>query len=340
MYEIQFHPADIRKSVRYFFLSRTAVRWIIAGFFGAAVLLAAGLALAPLGIKSLLISSDLHILSHRKNVQLDVLEQRNALLEKLEKRLRTAQLQEQQIVLVFGVKQKETGMGGTGECAQLKTRLEITRKILERCSQLENESKALLVLLEDIMGFAGEHKDLVREVPAICPLPIGSFVLTSPFGSRTNPFTGGPEFHSGLDLAAHSGTEVYATGDARVVFAGRYPLRRNVRWWRYGNVVVLRHGEDYVTIYAHLERVDVRRGQRVKRGQTIGRVGSSGWSTSPHLHYEIRVFRNPGDEPVPVDPRIYILNYEWKGHEAALIRARHSTRPDFDPLPSRFLNSK
>lgn len=337
MYELQFHPADIRKPVRYFFVSRKSARWIMAFGSVAALVLAAGLALAPLGIKSVLMSTDLARLEKHKAIQMDVLQQRKRSLKSLESHLKAAQVREEQIALVLGADQQERGLGGTTEEAPLETIMEETGKALLEGRKLEGESKALLALLEDISAFASEHQDLLHVVPAICPLPIGSFVLTSPFGERISPFTNARDFHTGLDLAARMGTPVMASGEARVVFAGRFPLRRNVRWWRYGNVVVLRHGDGYLTIYAHLESVAVRRGQKVRRGEKIGTVGNSGWSTSPHLHYEVRVVREPGEEPVPVDPRIYILNYEWKGHEAALIRARQAPRPDFDPLPSRLL---
>lgn len=338
MYELQFHPADIRKPVRYFFLSRSAARWIFLVGALCVVVLVAGLALAPLGIKSLLMTSSLRRAEHRKMIQMDVLQQRNDSLKSLESRLKAAKVREEQIALVLGVEQVEHGLGGMPEKQPPELKMAETREALLRSITLEGKSRVLLSLLDDVGGFAADHKDLVRAVPAICPLPIGSFVLTSPFGERISPFTNARDFHTGLDLAARVGTAVLATGDARVVFAGRFPLRRNVRWWRYGNVVVLRHDEGYLTIYAHLESVAVRRGQKIKRGETIGKVGNTGWSTSPHLHYEVRVIPQPGEEPVPVDPRIYILNYEWKDHEAALIRARKAPRPDFDPLPSHFLH--
>jgi murein DD-endopeptidase MepM/ murein hydrolase activator NlpD len=172
-------------------------------------------------------------------------------------------------------------------------------------------------------------------VPSICPVPVGSFVLTSPFGNRVSPFTNTSDFHAGIDLAAREGVPVLATGDGRVVFAGRFPLRRNVRWWRYGNVVVLAHGDRFLTIYAHLAEIAVRRGQRVRRGEQLGTVGNTGWSTSPHLHYEVRVRGEDDSEPEPVDPRIYILDYQWTGHEEMLARSRSAPPPSFDPLPSR-----
>ncbi len=109
---------------------------------------------------------------------------------------------------------------------------------VRRGLKLDSDTKALLTLADELASFARSNEDLAQAVPSICPLPVGTFVLTSPFGNRTSPFTNTVDFHSGLDLAAREGTPVLAAGGGRVVFAGRYPLRRNVRWWRYGNVVV------------------------------------------------------------------------------------------------------
>ena len=102
-----------------------------------------------------------------------------------------------------------------------------------------------------------------------------------------------------------------------------------------GNVVVVAHGTRYLTIYAHLHEISVRRGATVRRGEQVGTVGNTGWSTSPHLHYEVRMRNESNDEPAPVDPRIYILNYQWTGHEELLIQGRKAPIPDFDPLPTR-----
>ena len=208
-------------------------------------------------------------------------------------------------------------------------------ELRRRGLKLASDTKALLTLADELAGFARSHEDLTLAVPSICPLPVGTFVLTSPFGNRTSPFTNTVDFHSGIDLASREGTPVLATGDGRIVFAGRFPLSRNVRWWRYGNVVVIDHGDRYLTIYAHLQEIDVRRGATVRRGERVGTVGNTGWSTSPHLHYEVRVRAEQGHEPVPADPRIYILNYQWTGHEELLVRGRSAPAPAFDPLPSR-----
>jgi murein DD-endopeptidase MepM/ murein hydrolase activator NlpD len=326
MYEIQFHPADIRKQVRYYFLGRKGFRRVVAVGVVVAAVLTAGLVLAPLGIQSLLLAGRLHSLGQQHRLHHEVLQQRTMTLNRLEREVASARALQRQMSLILGAPKGSEGPGGYVPEAQLAVR---------RGFKLDSDTKALLTLADELASFARSNEDLAQAVPSICPLPVGSFVLTSPFGNRTSPFTNTVDFHSGIDLAAREGTPILAAGGGRVVFAGRYPLRRNVRWWRYGNVVVLAHGERYLTIYAHLQEISVRRGATLRRGEEIGTVGNTGWSTSPHLHYEVRVRAEIDDEPGPVDPRIYILNYQWTGHEELLVRARTAPAPSFDPLPSR-----
>jgi len=338
MYEIQFHPADIRKPVRYFFLRRSAARWIFASLVVLGLFIVVGLALTPLGVQSLLLSSKLHRLNHVNALHLDVLTERLESLNRLQLRLDNARSRQHQISLILGTPQSEEGLGGTPTPQDFQVSVPEANAALARAARMSTQSQALLTLADELREFADGHQEIIRLVPSICPLPIGTFVLTSPYGERVSPFTDTKDFHTGIDLAAREGTPVLASGDARVVFAGRFPLRRNIRWWRYGNVVVLRHGDGFLTIYAHLQDIAVARGRNVKRGSEIGTVGNTGWSTSPHLHYEVRVFKEDEDQPIPVDPRIYILDYQWTGHEAVLVEARRAPMPDFDPLPSRFVN--
>ena len=121
-------------------------------------------------------------------------------------------------------------------------------------------------------------------------LPIGYPVLgriTSTYGLRKNPFGSGYEFHAGIDIEAPQGTPVKVTADGIVVFADTYG--------NYGKTVIVKHASDYSTLYAHLSQIEVRVGQRVSAGQIIGRVGSTGRSTGPHLHYEIIINNRPID---------------------------------------------
>ena len=141
--------------------------------------------------------------------------------------------------------------------------------------------------LRDILGAIENRLDLVRSgverrqalaaaTPSIWPV-IGW--LSSPYGSRRDPFTGGPDFHPGLDISADYGEPVHATADGIVATAGVSGS--------YGNLVELDHGFGITTRYGHLSRFAVRAGETVHRGDVIGYVGSTGRSTSAHLHYEI-----------------------------------------------------
>lgn len=114
--------------------------------------------------------------------------------------------------------------------------------------------------------------------------------ITSPFGWRSNPFGGAPEFHQGLDIAAPSGTTVTAAAAGTVIMA---------QWYGgYGNYILIDHGGGYSTGYGHLSAMYVSSGQSVTRGQAIGAVGSTGQSTGPHLHFEVRIAGKPVD-PAP-----------------------------------------
>ena len=123
------------------------------------------------------------------------------------------------------------------------------------------------------------------------PLPFGR--LTSGYGARDNPFTGDSEFHRGIDLAAPMSTEVYAARDGSVSAIGYDPVM--------GKMVILNHEAGYQTIYGHLEEISVRLNEEVRSGMIIGAVGTTGYSTGPHLHFEIRRSGTPRD-PVPLLP--------------------------------------
>jgi murein DD-endopeptidase MepM/ murein hydrolase activator NlpD len=119
--------------------------------------------------------------------------------------------------------------------------------------------------------------------------PLREFRLTSPYGIRQNPITGNIRLHEGMDLAAPEGTEVYAAGDGVVTETGEDPV--------YGRYVIIKHGENWATLYGHLQQIDTVLRREVRSGTLIGRVGSTGQSTGPHLHFELRrngQARDPG----------------------------------------------
>lgn len=112
-------------------------------------------------------------------------------------------------------------------------------------------------------------------------MPLDNTVLTSDYGMRTHPVLGGRRAHNGVDLAAPTGTPIYATADGYVSKA---------EWFSsYGKYVSIEHGANLQTRFAHMSRITVEAGTRVKKGDIIGYVGSTGRSTGPHLHYEVRI---------------------------------------------------
>jgi murein DD-endopeptidase MepM/ murein hydrolase activator NlpD len=134
--------------------------------------------------------------------------------------------------------------------------------------------------------------------------------MTSPFGWRVDPMTGSQRFHGGIDLAAASGEPVYATQAGVVMFSGAYG--------GYGNVVVLNHGNALFTLYGHNSQLLVKAGEMVYRGQVISKVGSTGRSTGPHLHFEVH---HNGQY---VNPVTY-LAYLQPGNAATLAQLPQST---------------
>lgn len=137
--------------------------------------------------------------------------------------------------------------------------------------------------LQEISNYIQEQRSIYRATPNIWPV---EGRITSFFGSRPHPWAEGyKDFHSGLDIAAEQGTPVRATASGIVKIA---------QWeGGYGKLVVIDHGHGFVTLYAHNSRLVVNPGDRVKRGQVIAYLGSTGAATGPHLHYEVRIDGNP-----------------------------------------------
>ena len=155
---------------------------------------------------------------------------------------------------------------------------------------LEEKSKSETKLYADFGNYLDKMVNNIAFIPMGYPR-LSSF--TSFFGVRGNPFDfGGREFHPGIDFAGHSGDPVKCTASGKVIFAGRAG--------GYGNCIKIRHNNNIETWYGHLSKINVKEGQRVTVGDMIGKVGSTGRSTGPHLHYEIR--RNGQ----PVNPKQYL----------------------------------
>ena len=156
--------------------------------------------------------------------------------------------------------------------------------------------------LDQTQALAEHKEEYSFVIPALFPIDRTQLrSISSPYGYRLHPVLKYRVMHDGIDLAAPTGTDIYATGNGTVVKAKRESS--------YGNLVEINHGFGYRTVYAHLSKIFVKAGDSVKRGQVIGHVGSTGRSTGPHLHYEVR-YRG-----TPVNPEIYFD----KNQDAGLI---------------------
>jgi murein DD-endopeptidase MepM/ murein hydrolase activator NlpD len=193
---------------------------------------------------------------------------------------------------------RKAGYGGAHRYDQLEgyTNSEVmvntTRKLDEITRQLYVQS----VSFDQVYELAQNKEKMLASIPAIQPIHnldlrrIGSY-----FGVRTDPFYKVKKFHYGVDFSASIGTEIYATGNGKVI-----EVDNSMRG--YGRTIVIDHGYSYQTQYSHLSRFAVQPGQEVKRGQVIGYVGNTGKSSAPHLHYEVR------KNGVPVNPIFYFFN--------------------------------
>lgn len=155
--------------------------------------------------------------------------------------------------------------------------LNTTKRVDDLSKELVIQSKSL----DYILKLAKEKNKLLAAIPAIQPVKNENLKrMAYGFGYRTDPFTKARKMHEGMDFTANTGSPIYATGDGVVARADNTASG-------YGNHVVIRHGYGYETLYAHMSKYNCRAGQRVKRGDIIGYVGSTGRSEGPHCHYEV-----------------------------------------------------
>ncbi|MFT3837885.1 MAG: M23 family metallopeptidase [Myxococcaceae bacterium] len=184
-------------------------------------------------------------------------------------------------------------LGPTQERATERTVVEcsIPDRPAPSAAKLTSQASRLEGHLQELRGYFEDQSLLLGAIPSVWPV---EGRVSSEFGSRMDPIGEEPGSHPGLDIAAHLGELVIAPASATVLFSGTEG--------GYGNVVVLDHGYGIKTRFGHLSELTVTPGRRVKRGDVIGRVGSTGYSTGPHLHYEVRV------RGVATDPRPFILD--------------------------------
>lgn len=161
----------------------------------------------------------------------------------------------------------------------------LAAQLMNRIDSLERDILHQSLSFDQIREIVIKNKEKIDRLPATLPINIRDYTVSSGFGNRIDPIYDVVKFHAGLDITADVGTKVYATADGKVSFAGE----KN----GYGNSVDIDHGNNYTTRYAHLSKVLVKNGQQIKRGELLGLVGSTGKSTGPHLHYEVRIKDEP-----------------------------------------------
>ena len=340
MIEIQIVPSDIRRRVRYFFFDR---RRVVVGICVLSFVLAAiigSMTAAPTVIRRVYKSNYLTAQRHELDIQNERLHENVMQMTSLERSLEEHRIRVEKLVTVYGL-DRSLGQGGFSFPLHMR---DVESRDLDdarrREISLKHAMRRLQEQIELLQKYEAANSDMVRHTPSILPLPADQFVLTSPFGMRVSPFTRAADFHKGLDLSAPTGTPIYATADGVVTFAGRVSLGQSINWWRFGNVVTIKHSDRFMTIYGHCDTVRVRSGQQVKQGEVVATVGSTGWSTNSHLHYEVRSDLEVPDRFDPIDPRIYILNYQWSNEALLLMRARTAKDyRNFDPLPTAFTGS-
>lgn len=164
------------------------------------------------------------------------------------------------------------------DMANSKLVVNTTQKMDLLARQVYIQSKSF----DEVVELCKQHDEMLASIPAIQPVANKNLKQTaSGYGTRIDPIYKTVKFHEGMDFSANVGTPVYVTGNGKVTQAGWDGL--------YRNSITIDHGFGYVTRYAHLSKIKVRRGQKVIRGEVIGEVGSTGKSTGPHLHYEVHV---------------------------------------------------
>ena len=224
--------------------------------------------------------------------KIEDLEKQLSKLKDFDKRIRIiANLEKSQETTAF------MGMGGPSPSdvrERLKTEnneMGLAQQMRTDIERLESEATSQEESLSELEKLLQSKREMLAHTPSIWPV---HGWVTSGFGFRTNPFTGLNQMHEGLDIANRIGTPVIAPADGIVSDTGKDSA--------YGNVIVISHGFGINSRFLHLSKIFVSPGHRVKRGDKIAEVGSTGKSTGPHLHYEVRV------NGIPVNPVRYIVN--------------------------------
>jgi murein DD-endopeptidase MepM/ murein hydrolase activator NlpD len=215
---------------------------------------------------------------------------------------------------------REGGVGGVNRYKELEG-YNSSNIVIETTKRLDKIRKKIYIQsksFDELIVLAKKKEEMIGAIPAILPISNKDLTRTaSGFGLRVHPIYKIIKFHAGMDFTAPTGTEVYATGNG--VIEAVQSSKRGL-----GNHIIINHGYGYSTIYAHLDRFNVRRGQKVERGDVIGYVGNTGLSVAPHLHYEVKL------NGTNVDPVNYYFNDLTAEEYERMIEIASKTGQSFD----------
>ncbi|MCM4167030.1 hypothetical protein KCTC52924_01887 [Arenibacter antarcticus] len=179
--------------------------------------------------------------------------------------------------------QRKAGFGGVNRYKSLEG-FNNSEMIIASTKRMEIIQKQMVIQsksLDEITKLAGEKEKLLAAIPAIQPIKNEDLTrMASGYGWRTDPFTKARKMHWGMDFTSPKGTPIYASGDGKI-------LRADNNSSGYGKHIRIEHGYGYMSLYGHLSQYNVKKGQKVERGDLIGFVGNTGRSEAPHLHYEV-----------------------------------------------------
>ncbi len=304
-YTVMIAPDDTTRTVK-LCLPKKWARWTVYGA-GAFLLLSIGLAADYTIVKSSALEAE-KLRRESRNQKQEITSLARSMSEVQSQLDKLRELDTKLRVMTDSASGRETadpaavdgGVSQGGENPELfnPLREELSRQdeallanLTASADRLKSESAAQEASFAELIESLEDQRSLLASTPSVWPV---KGWLTSTFGSRISPFTGAREFHKGLDIATRSGTPVSAPADGTVAF-----VARESGW---GLTAIIDHGYGIRTQYGHLSETLVRVGKRVKRGEVIARVGSTGRSTGPHLHYEVMA------NGAPVNPLRYILN--------------------------------
>ena len=215
---------------------------------------------------------------------------------------------------------RNPGVGGADRTEYLRgyDHTEEVSELLLKIAEVQRRLVAQSRSFDEVMSLAKTHEARLQSIPAIQPIRNDDLKrMASGWGWRYHPIYKVRKFHYGMDFSAETGTEIFATGDGEVV-----KVRRS--YSGYGRHIVIKHGFGYETLYAHMSKTLVKKGQKVKRGEVIGLVGNTGTSVAPHLHYE--VFK----DGKKVNPAHYYFNDLTPEQYETLLRNSEAAHQSFD----------